>query len=241
MDPEPILKRFTPKDPNSSEEALPHSRSNWLHMERLVRAAAKNAQSDETKQLSLTLHQLQTRAELLNYENSGLRKALKDKKHYKKRGKQLGLVADEEYNGGAAFWSPRALAEARVRDREKQRDEEAVLIQKAEEKERKRVAKAYKHQRIEQRKVEREAKAEARRVEAAEKQAKREREKQERNNKKALQTSQSGKRKASRAPAPKAKRQKPSGGGAAAAEVQPAAPSKVARSGRAVKLPTRYA
>jgi hypothetical protein len=153
-------------------------------------------------------------------------------------GKQLELVADEEYNGGAVFWLPQALAEAHMRNREKQHDEEAVLIQKAEEKERKRIAKANKHQGIEQHKVEREAKAEAQRVEAAKKQAKRERKKQERNNKKALQTSQSGKRKASRAPASKAKRQKPSGSGAAAAEVQPAAPSKVAGSGRAVKLPT---
>ena len=110
-----------------------------------MRASAKDAQSDETKQLSLTLHQLQTRVELLDYENGGLREALKDKKHYKKLGKRLGLVADEEYNGGTAFLSPRALDEARVRDREKQRDEEAVLIQKAEEEERKRVAKAYKH------------------------------------------------------------------------------------------------
>jgi hypothetical protein len=76
-----------------------------------------------------------------------------------------------------------------VRNREKQRDKEAVLIQKSEKKERKCVAKAYKHQGIEQCKVEREAKAEARRVKAAEKQAKRKREKQERNNKKALQTS----------------------------------------------------
>jgi hypothetical protein len=43
--------------------------------------------------------------------------------------------------------------------------------------------------------------------------------KQEHNNKKPLQISQSGKRKASQAPASKAKCQKPSGGSAAAAEV----------------------
>jgi hypothetical protein len=61
---------------------------------------------------------------------------------------------------GAAFWSPQALAEACVHNRKKQRDEEAVLIEKAEEKERKRVAKTYKHQWIEQCKVERKAKAE---------------------------------------------------------------------------------
>jgi hypothetical protein len=190
MDPVPILKRLTPKDPKDSEEASPHSHSDWLHMERLMRAVAKDAQSDETKQLSLTLHQLQTRAELLNYENSGLREALKDKKHHKKRGQQLGLVADEEYNGGAAFWSPRALAEARARDREKQRDEEAVLIQKAEEKERKRTTKAYKHQEIEQRKADRAAKAEERKRENAEKAAKRKREKQERDAGKAIQQPQ---------------------------------------------------
>jgi hypothetical protein len=57
----------------------------------------------------------------------------------------LGLVADEEYNGGAAFWSPQVLAEACMHNRKKQRDEEAVLIQKAKKKERKRVAKTYKH------------------------------------------------------------------------------------------------
>jgi hypothetical protein len=42
MDLEPILKRFTPKDPKDSKEALRHSYSDWIHIERLVRAAAKD-------------------------------------------------------------------------------------------------------------------------------------------------------------------------------------------------------
>jgi hypothetical protein len=56
MDSELILKRFMLKDPKDSEGAPSHSYSNWLHMERLVQAAAKDSQSDERKQLSLTLY-----------------------------------------------------------------------------------------------------------------------------------------------------------------------------------------
>jgi hypothetical protein len=56
MDSELILKRFMLKDPKDSEGAPSHSYSNWLHMEHLVQAAAKDSQSDERKQLSLTLY-----------------------------------------------------------------------------------------------------------------------------------------------------------------------------------------
>jgi hypothetical protein len=77
MDPEPILKCFPPKDLKDSKGALPHSCSNWLHKEGLVWAAAKSAQSDETKQLSLILLQLQTCEDHLNSENSRLHEALK--------------------------------------------------------------------------------------------------------------------------------------------------------------------
>jgi hypothetical protein len=60
------------------------------------------------------------------------------------------------------------------------------------------------------------------------------------NTRKSLPTAQTGKRKASRAFSSKDKRPKRTGGGAAVAEVVPAPPPRLARSGRAVKLPTRY-
>jgi hypothetical protein len=60
------------------------------------------------------------------------------------------------------------------------------------------------------------------------------------NTKKAIQTSQTGKHTASNTPTSKPKRQMPSSGGAAAAEVLPAASPKVNFHGHAVKVPQRY-
>jgi hypothetical protein len=60
------------------------------------------------------------------------------------------------------------------------------------------------------------------------------------NTKEAILISQIGKHKASTTLTPKSKRQMPSSGGAAAAEVLPAALPKVNFHGHAVKLPQRY-
>ncbi|KAF1937351.1 hypothetical protein EJ02DRAFT_385793, partial [Clathrospora elynae] len=154
MDPEIILKRFTPKKPKPLVEASQNSQ-NWVQMEQQLRGVIKSpGDLDAANQLSQTLYKLQVRNELLSYKNNGLREALVDKKHHKKRGKQLGLVADEDYNGGANLWSPRKLEEAHARDHQKELDEEAILINKAEKKEEKRLKRAYDHQEKEKRKVE---------------------------------------------------------------------------------------
>ena len=86
MDPEVILKRFTPKKPKPLAEASQNSQ-NWVQMERQLRGVIKSlGDLDAANQLSQTLHKLQVRNELLSCENSGLREALVDKKHHKKRG-----------------------------------------------------------------------------------------------------------------------------------------------------------
>ncbi|KAF1356076.1 hypothetical protein EJ07DRAFT_60938, partial [Lizonia empirigonia] len=92
----------------------------------------------------------------------------------------------------------------------------------------------------EERRVATAAKREEREKEKAEKAAKAAARKAAQNTTAPIQTSQTGKRKASQVSAPKGKRQKRSSGAAAPAEVAPAVPAKVARSGRVVKLPTRY-
>jgi hypothetical protein len=97
-----------------------------------------------------------------------------------------------------------------------------------------------KQQEVAKRKADREAKAEERRREKEEKAAERERKKKERNSKKAAEQPQAGKRKASQASAPKAKRQKSSGGAVEPAVVAPVVPPKVNSRGRTVNLPARY-
>jgi hypothetical protein len=150
------------------------------------------------------------------------------------------LQQREEYHGGAVFWSPRKIKEAKAREATNKRLAEEEKLQKVQIRDLKASNALYKKRLAAEKRAEREAKAEQRRLEREEKAAKREREKQERNTKKPILTSQKGKRKALQPSALKAKRQKRSDDAAAPTEAVPAVSAKVARSGRTVKLPTRY-
>jgi len=160
----------------------------------------------EAKKLSHLLYQFQVQNELLRYENKGLRQALVDKKKHKKKGKALPLETDEDWHGGVVFWSPKKVREAARRQKQTEQEEEEKRLQKASEKDLKEAQKLVKQQKAADCKAEREAKAERSRVEKAEKAAERERKQQEKNSEKPVKQHQSGKRKASAAPAPKAKR-----------------------------------
>ena len=82
--------------------------------------------------------------ELLQHEIKGLKEALAVKKKHKKRGKPLDLQQRKEYHGGAVFWSPRKVREARVRQSVKEQEEKEQQLQKAETAELKKAAKLYK-------------------------------------------------------------------------------------------------
>jgi hypothetical protein len=56
--PEPILKRFTEETPEDNAEASALPNSDWLYIERLLRATVKVTAASNSKQLSQTLHQL---------------------------------------------------------------------------------------------------------------------------------------------------------------------------------------
>ncbi|KAI1508325.1 DUF1682 multi-domain protein [Pyrenophora tritici-repentis] len=241
-DPNVVLKRFT-RTPKRSPSSSRLSPSDWLQMERLVRAAVKDTRQDEAKKLSLTLHQVSVQNQLLQHENRGLHKALQHQKKHKKKGKALDLQQRQEYHGGAIFWSPRKVREARAREKVRADDEMEEKLQKARRKESREAAKVQRQIELEDRRAERERLKVVREKEKAEKQAERERQKQQRNAEKAIQLSQRGKRKASQAVSSKEKRQKRSGSDAAAGQAvarSPSPPPKVTSRGRNVKLPSKF-
>ncbi|KAF7452687.1 hypothetical protein PtrM4_057540 [Pyrenophora tritici-repentis] len=86
----------------------------------------------EAKQLSVALHSLQAQNSLLHDENDSLRAALNAKKKHQKQSCKLDLQQRNEYHGGAVFWSPRKIREARAREAVKQREDEAAQHQKTE-------------------------------------------------------------------------------------------------------------
>ncbi|KAF1955928.1 hypothetical protein CC80DRAFT_563768 [Byssothecium circinans] len=209
MDPEVILKRFTQEESKEQDEdkAGPSAlkESDWRQMDRLIRSAIKDKGAKELKE------------------------ALTAKEKHKKRGKPLDLQQREEYHGGAVFWSPRKIREARARETVKQREEHEEQLAKANRKELAAAAKLYREQQAQERRVAREAAKVVREREKAEKEAARAARIEAQNTKRASQTAQKGKRKTSGPPPSKHKRQRRSGGSAAVAaspEATPAAPPK---------------
>jgi hypothetical protein len=104
-------------------------------MDRLIRAAVKDNAAEEGRKLSDSLHCLQVHNELLQHENKGLREALTTKRKHKKKGKVLNLKQRQEYHGGAVFWSPRKVREARAREAVREQLEKEERRPKAEAKE----------------------------------------------------------------------------------------------------------
>jgi hypothetical protein len=152
------------------------------------------------------LHHFQVRNKLLEYKNKGLRHVLVNKKMQKKKSKLLPLELDKDWHGGAVFWSPHRMDKAAKLLAQKEQEEEAEKLQKATNKELREARKLVKQQGVAKHKANREAKAEECKRKKEEKAAEHKRKRQERNSKKAVEKPQTGKRKASRASAPKIKR-----------------------------------
>jgi hypothetical protein len=214
MDRSVILKRFkaTPSQRPQALREAPFSRLN-----RQVRAAVPNPSSEAAKSLSQTLHQLHTQIALVTDENEGLREALSAKKKHRKKGKPLALESEELYNGGAVWWSPTKVQQARDRQRRKEEDKRVAEAAKRTRKELQATAKLLKEKEKEERRVERERLKEVRDREKAAKEAAKTAKKDAQNTKKAPTTAQTGKRKASKAHLSTSKRPRRSGVAAARA------------------------
>ncbi|KAF1941404.1 hypothetical protein EJ02DRAFT_512458 [Clathrospora elynae] len=99
------------------------------------------------------MHSLQVQNELLHHEIDGLRNALTTKKKHQKKSKPLDLQQRKEYHGGAVYWSPRKVREARARGSVKQKEKDAEKLHKAETKQLKTAATLYKKKMAEEAKV----------------------------------------------------------------------------------------
>jgi hypothetical protein len=63
--------------------------------------------------LSRAFYSISVQKTLIEQEARGLKVALINERQRRKRGRALPLEAEEEYHGGAVFWSPRKVKEAR--------------------------------------------------------------------------------------------------------------------------------
>ncbi|KAF7579400.1 TolA, Membrane protein involved in colicin uptake [Pyrenophora tritici-repentis] len=242
-DPNVILRRFasTPEAERSSSSGL--SDHDWRKLDRLVRAAVNDSHQYEARKLRSSVHHLSVQYKLLQHENEGLKEALQHKKKHKKKGKALDLQQRQEYHGGSVFWSPRKIREARAREVVRERDKIEEKLQKAQAKKQREEVQLQRQVKLEEKRVERQRLKEIRELERAEKAAERARKVEAQHQKKATQQAQQRKRKASRAPSSKNKRQKRAMEDRArdrvASPPSPPPPKTTSR-GRNVNLPQKF-
>jgi hypothetical protein len=232
--------RYTSPAPNDSSDLSPTS---WKRVERLLQQTVTDTSNEVVRRLEASIHRASTKTKLLRYENEGLRASLATKNKRKKHGKRLPLASPERSGGGATFWSPRKVDEARAKRAEMEATQEAEQLKKVEMRELRASNKLYYQRLAEEKRLERERAKVVREKERAKKAAEKQRQKEERDCQKAIQTSQTGKRKASRVPAPENKRQKRSSGGVAARVAHtrsPSPPPRITSRGRSIKIPSKF-
>ena len=207
----------------------------------------KDRRDKRAQKLSQAFHQISTQKALLEHEVKGLREALVNERKRRKRGKALLLEEPEEYHGGAVFWSPRKVKEARDRQQLKEREEEQLQQQKAEAKRQRedaRQAKAEAVQARRQAKIEARISREKEKADRAAKQASRAAARRTYQRlKQALKTSQKGKKRSLKAPTRATLKKRAVVRPTASGEPQgavAAAPTIQSQRGRAIKTPRRY-
>lgn len=156
FNPQHVLNRFNIEEderPSSSESsASVLNPSDWRKIEQLLRKVVADVYDRPARQLSQTIHSISVRNNLLQHENERLREALINEKKRRQRGKPLLLEAPTQYDGGAIFWSPSKVQDARDRQVQKEEAEKALQLQKDEKRRRKEEQKAEKTRMLEERK-----------------------------------------------------------------------------------------
>jgi hypothetical protein len=250
FEPEVILRRFNQQPTQSSlsdSDSSALSASDWRKIRQLVDQAVVDRDQRKISKLHQTIHRLSIRSTLAEHENTRLKEALINERLRRKRGKVLPLERGEEYHGGAVFWSPRKVKEARDRQQQQEQEEEQQQLQKAERRRVREDQKQVKLQAVQQRRTARAAARVVREKDKARKateQASRAaaRRTQQRLQQ-ALKTAQTGKRRSLNAAANAGSKKRAAAqpqDGRNASGAAAASPPSQSRHGRAIKLPAKY-
>jgi hypothetical protein len=156
FNPEIILQRFS-KEPESGPSTSESSRSilgaeDWKRIEKLLRCVVTDVYNENTKKLRLTMHHLSTENILLKLRCDGLETALQNENKKRQRGKPLQFQLQAPEDGGAVFYSPHKIQQARDLQLEKERAADEVKASKELQKLRRQQEKEVKQQLLEERK-----------------------------------------------------------------------------------------
>ncbi|KAF2240277.1 hypothetical protein BU26DRAFT_535985 [Trematosphaeria pertusa] len=253
MDAEVVLKRFKTTT-SEQDEALKLGEhgdgDSWIQLRKIFDAAVADKAKVEAKRLSQGIHSLQVNNALLHNENSGLQQALNTKRKHKTKRTTLDLQHRDEYHGGAVFWSPKKLREAREREATKRDEAEQLQLQKTHDRDLKAAAMLYKKKQAEAAKLARQHAAEERReakkaraAELASDQALKKQQRDAATAQKSHDTSNTAKRKASHTAAKNSAKRRRVVGAASRVEAAPppaSPPPKISARGRQIRVPAKF-
>jgi hypothetical protein len=253
MDADAVLKRFNKRASRQAEASQLGQHGDgdsWRELRKIYDAAVPDKAQVEAQQLKASLHSLQVQNELLHHENQGLQQALTAREKRTDKSKTMDLQQREEYHGGAVFWSPRKLREARARERVKQDEAEQLQLQKARDRELKEASKLYQKQLQEAAWAERQRAAEERRElkkaraeELAAARALKKRQRDAATAEKSRDKANTSKRKASRSSTSNPTKRRRVAAARSGANAEPPAaspPPKITKRGRNSRLPAKF-
>jgi hypothetical protein len=176
-----------------------------------------------------------------------LKEALINERQRRKRGRALPLEAEEEYHGGAVFWSPRKVKEARDRQLQQGLEEEQLQHQRAEAARLREEQRQEKLQAVQQRRTARAAarlmRQEEKAREAADRASRAAARRAQQRLQQAQKTTQKGKRRSLKAPIKAYQKKRPIARPQSSAqprEPHVAPPASTSRGGRAIRTPLRF-
>jgi hypothetical protein len=249
-DPIPVLKKFhysTPEAQEELESEQVQKVTSWRELERLFKEAVPDKSSKSAKSLSASLHFLSTQFELVALENEGLRAALAIKKKHKGKGTVLSRLANPS---GSLTMSPHTVEKALEALAQKEIEKEQEIARKANSKSAREAARVSKLALQASAQKQRQERAEAKKKEKAEKSERLTQQRREKAEARAAQPPpQKRKRSLSTVLKPVRKKQvvrQPGSGalGEGSGQVdespRPVAPTRSSRSGRHIKIPSRF-
>jgi hypothetical protein len=247
---EVILRRFNrqPIQSSSSDsDSSALSASDWRKIRQLINHAVADRDERKVSKLNQTIHRLSIRSVLAEHENVRLKEALINERQRRKRGRALPLEAGEDYHGGAVFWSPRKVKEARDRQLQQGLEEEQLQHQRAEAARLREVKKQEKLQAAQQKRAARAAAQIIRQEEKARKAADRASRQAARKTQQRLQqaqkTAQKSKRRSFKASIKAASKKRVAAQPQSSAQPREppvASPASASRGGRAIRTPVRF-
>lgn len=156
FDPCVVVSKFSNKEeerPSSSESSgSVLSAKDWRRIEKLLHQVVEDIYDSRAQKLSNSIHSLSVQNMLLKMQNEGLKKQIVNEKKKRKRGKPLLLEPPKNHDGGALFWSPNKVQQARERQAQKDEAAEVLRQQKEDDWLRKEAEKAEKARMLEERK-----------------------------------------------------------------------------------------